>query len=310
MAHEIESAVYARVPAWHGLGVVIEEAPNSEEALRIAALDWEVKQTPALVEIDGKRQTTPFIFNYRSSDNTVLGVVKDQYKIVQNKEAFAFTDALLDSGEVKYESAGSLGEGKRVWMLARLPETSILGETHIPYLLFNNSHDGSSAVRVTITNTRVVCQNTLNVALAKAPRIWSCSHSGNIADKLLDARDTLRNAMAYMGAFKDEAERLATKKFSAVEVKAILDCLFPVDESEVGKRRLNNMIYLRQNFEAALKRPDIEAFRNTAYGIVNAASDFILHAEPLRKSANYKEAKLASFMDGNSFLDNAYKLVV
>ena len=310
MAANFESGFFANnVPAWHGLGVVIEEAPNSEEAIKLAGLDWEVRQGKAFMQLGESFIPTENIFNYRTSDNAILGVVKDQYKVVQNKDAFAFTDAMIATGEVKYETAGSLSGGKQVWMLAKLPETSILGEAHVPYLLFNNSHDGFGSVRVTMTNTRVVCQNTLNLALEQAPRIWSCAHKGDMENKLHEAQATMRAANLYMKEFEAEAERLARKKVSAEDVRKIMDTLFPVGDESLGERRINNLIYLRAAFGHALARPDIANFRNTAYGLVNAASDFAIHTEPLRKTETYKENRLRSFINGNPILDTVYKLV-
>ena len=102
-----------------------------------------------------------------------MGVVSDRYRIVQNEEAFQFTDDLLGEG-VTYETAGSLQGGKKVWMLAKLPEKYIIaGDEVTPYLVFFHSHDGSSGVKVAMTPVRVVCQNTLNLALGTAKRIWT-----------------------------------------------------------------------------------------------------------------------------------------
>lgn len=307
--HNVENMFYVRETPWHGLGIRIEEAVNSDEAIKLAGLDWLVKQGQGFMKLEDKFIPTDNVFNYRTSDNAILGVVKGQYKVVQNSEAFAFTDAMIDTGLVTYETAGSLAGGKQVWMLAKLPETSILGEAHVPYLLFNNSHDGFGSVRVTMTNTRVVCQNTLNIALNNAPRIWSCAHKGDMENKLHEAQATMRAANTYMKEFEKEAERLAAKKVSPEEVRKIMDILFPVGDESLGLRKINNLIYLKANFEQALARPDIENFKNTAFGLINAASDFVLHTAPLRKTASYNENRLRSFMDGNPILDTVYKLV-
>lgn len=310
MGANFESGFFVRYPAWHGLGTVINEAPNSNDALRIAGLDWDVYQTPAYVAINGEQKKTDYLVNYRSSDQTVLGMVKHQYKVVQNKDAFNFTDQLIGSGEVRYETAGSLAGGKQVWMLAKMPETSVLGDAIVPYLLFSNSHDGGSSVRVTMTNTRVVCQNTLNIALAGARRIWSFTHKGDMESKLDEARRTLQNAKTYMKEFDIEAQRLVGIKYSPADVKNIIDKLFPIeDESEIAQRKLNNLIYLRENFQLAMNRPDISEFKNTAYGILNAASDFAGHTSPLRITDTYQEKLLGSFMNGNKFLDMTYDLI-
>ena len=125
MAANVESMFYVRKAPWHGLGTRVMEAPDSKGALELAGLDWRVLQEP-IYTTEGEA-ICGYKANVRDSDRKVLGVVSDRYKIVQNQEAFAFTDELLGEG-VRYETAGSLQGGKRVWLLARLPhETSSPG---------------------------------------------------------------------------------------------------------------------------------------------------------------------------------------
>lgn len=149
MAANVESMFYIRETPWHGLGTKVQEAPTSKDALILAGLDWHVIQEPVYT---GKNELVQgYKANVRNSDRKVLGVVTDRYKIVQNEEAFSFTDALLGEG-VRYETAGSLQGGKSVWLLAHLPHEYIIsGERISPYLLFSNTHDGSGAVKVAIT---------------------------------------------------------------------------------------------------------------------------------------------------------------
>ena len=141
MAADVETMFYVREAPWHGLGTKVAEAPDSEEALDAAGLNWKIIQEPIYT---GTRETiTGYKANVRDSDRKVLGVVSDRYKVIQNNEAFAFTDELLGEG-VRYETAGSLQGGKKVWLLARLPQEYIIsGERISPYLLFLNAHDGS-----------------------------------------------------------------------------------------------------------------------------------------------------------------------
>ena len=122
MAANVESMFYVREVPWHGLGTKVEEAPTSEEALRIAGLNWTVDQTP--VYTDSGLLIPGYKANRRSTDGSILGIVSDRYKIVQNTEAFEFTDAIVgetEDGVVKYETAGSLCGGKRIWLLAKMP---------------------------------------------------------------------------------------------------------------------------------------------------------------------------------------------
>jgi len=162
MAANVETMFYVREAPWHGLGKRVEHALSSDSALQEAGLDWKVTQrsllTDNLIEIPG------FKANIRETDQQLLGIVTDRYSIVQNQEAFGFTDQLLGEG-VRYETAGSLQNGKKVWLLARLPDNyMILGDRVSPYMVFSNSHDGSGSIKVAMTPIRVVCQNTLNLA--------------------------------------------------------------------------------------------------------------------------------------------------
>ena len=182
MSHNIETMFSVREKPWHfsetkEVTKLIQEAPTSADALRYAGLDWHVEPKPIYTETNGLfgSAMTPipgFVANTRDSDGAVLGVVTDAYKIVQNTDAFAFTDNII-GGDVRYETAGSLAGGKRIWLLARLPETEIVGDKVEQYLVFTNTFDGSGSVRVSCTPIRVVCQNTLNVALSTAKRSWS-----------------------------------------------------------------------------------------------------------------------------------------
>lgn len=110
MAANVETMFYVREKPWHGLGTCVEEAPTSADALRLAGLDWEVKQRS--IQVCGGAKIENFKANVRSSDGAVLGVVSDRYQIVQNAEAFSFTDELI-GGDVRYETAGSLQNGKK-----------------------------------------------------------------------------------------------------------------------------------------------------------------------------------------------------
>lgn len=162
---------YVRDVPWHGLGTNVEDALSSNEALTAAGLDWNVVQKE-IKTIDNI--PIPNVkANVREIDNKVLGIVSDRYKVLQNLEAFQFTDELL-GGDILYETAGSLQGGRKVWLLARLSNKYKFQDDEIvPYLVLSNSHDGNAPVRVAMTPVRVVCQNTLNLALKKAKRSWS-----------------------------------------------------------------------------------------------------------------------------------------
>lgn len=148
MPAEVETMFYTREKPWHGLGTMVMEAPDSKSALELAGLDWTVIQKP--IETQEGLPISGFKANLRNTDNQILGVVTDRYKVVQNQDAFSFTDKLLGEG-VTYETAGSLQEGRRTWLLARLPQRYIIsGDEVTPYLVFMNSHDGTGAIKAAI----------------------------------------------------------------------------------------------------------------------------------------------------------------
>lgn len=308
MAANVESMFYTRKKPWHGLGVQVQEAPESKDALRLAGLDWKVYQrevyTDFGIKIEGYRA------NVRNTDNKVLGVVTERYKIVQNEEAFSFTDALLGKG-VRYETAGSLQEGKKVWLLARLPKEYIIsGEQISPYLVFSNSHDGSAAVRVAVTPIRVVCNNTLNLALSTAKRSWAMVHTGNIKGKIHEAQETLFMAENYMSKLGKEFEELKRQKLSERQVKEYIELLLPLEKTS-SLVTAKNVKKLRDDLRARYyDAPDLQDVGgNNAYRFINAVSDFATHNEPLRRTANYKENLFMRTMDGNPMIDRAYQIV-
>jgi phage/plasmid-like protein (TIGR03299 family) len=310
MAHGImedDNMFYVRETPWHGLGVKVEEALTSKEALAIAKLDWQVVQHPVYVD---NKLVDNYQANVRDCDNKVLGIVSDRYKIIQNQEAFEFTDALLDY-DCRYETAGSLWGGKKVWMLARLPEKQILGDDVCPYLVFTNAHDGTGAIKVAITPVRVVCNNTLNLALDQTKRCWSTKHIGDLDMKMEEAKKTLELVNQYMNSLAVDAVIMAKKIVSDAEFKDFTNELFPFPMGmNVSDRKIENVKVVRQNLQKTYYHtPDIQEFVGTAWGVINAVSDMVTHSEPLRKTDSYKENLFGKVIDGHGIIDEAYCLL-
>lgn len=301
----VESMMYVREKPWHGLGTQVEEAPTSADALRMAGLDWNVVQHN--IQVCGGTKINHYKANIRDSDGSVLGVVSDRYKIVQNAEAFEFTNSLI-GGEVRYETAGSLNGGRKIWLLARLPETEIVGDKTEPYLCFTNAHDGSGAIRVCMTPIRVVCNNTLNLALGTARRAWSVRHTGDMQSKMHEAQACLEMASAYMDELGQTADRLANTTVPQDKLREILDEMFPTNEDSTDRER-QNIQKLKHEYMVCYFAPDILRFRGTAWGAVNAMSDMISHNAPRRKTVNYQENNWGRIMDGHAMLDKFVSLV-
>ena len=270
MSHEIEQMFSAsREKPWHyemtkDRTKILENAPTSKEAIELAGLNWVVEGKP-IYDANGK-EIYGFKANTRSSDNSILGIVTNKYKVVQNFEAFDFTDNLIGE-EMFYETAGSLKNGKTIWLLGKLPEKYIVGDKFEPYVCFTNSHDGTGAIKIAMTPIRVVCNNTLNMAISGAKRIWSTKHMGSLAI---------------------EADKLANTKMDEDEVIKTLNEMFPLDE-DASDRQKQNVQNAKDGIMYCMLRPDLVQFLNTRWGFINAVSDFVGHASPARMTDNYEE---------------------
>ena len=308
MPANVETMFYVREKPWHGLGTRIEEAPTSSDALIYSGLDWRVEQKNVYAE-DGTL-ISGYKVNTRSTDNAALGIVSDRYKVVQNEDAFQFTDDLLGAG-VSYETAGALQGGRKVWMLARMPHRYIIaGDEIAPYMVVMNSHDGSSGIKVAMTPVRVVCQNTLNLALSGAKRIWTTKHTENVMSRVHEARETLLLAETYMAELGRGIDTLANIKLSDKKVMEFMQEFFPVGQDVTDAQRKNNLRLLEDMKMRYWDAPDLFSVGKNGYRFVNAVSDFATHANPIRKTKNYNENLFLRTVEGNPMIDRAYKMVL
>lgn len=305
MSANVETMFYVREKPWHGLGTMVEEAPTSADALRLAGLDWIIESRPIF---DGKGNIIKgYSANTRSTDDTVMGIVSEKYSIVQNAEAFDFTDALLGEG-MTYETAGSLKGGRQIWLLGKMPERYILGDKFEPYICFTNTHDGSGAVRVCMTPIRVVCNNTLNMALSNAQRTWSARHCGNISMKMEEARETLRLSDIYLQNLAEQAERMADKKMTEGEIENAIDTIIALPEDATDRQKATAK-KVKDEIVMCMLSPDLVQFLNTQWGFVNAVSDYVGHSEPLRKTATFDERRWYKIIGGHPMFDTAVATV-
>ena len=312
MSAEVENIMYVsneqngRFVPWHGLGTAVEDAPTSADAIRLAGLDWDVVKTPMFTE--SGLEIPNYRANIRSTDNKVLGVVTDRYQVVQNREAFDFTDAMIGEG-CQYETAGSLFGGKKIFLLAKTNTVKILGDDVEPYMCFTNNHDGFGSIRCCMTPIRVVCNNTVNLALQKAKRIWSTNHVGDLATKLEEAKYTLGMANTYMEELAKEADVLANTNLSEDEVAKILDEMFPV-ATEDSDRKKRNVEEIKDKFYVCMFAPDILKFKGTAWQAINAMSDFATHTAPKRATASYQENNFDRVLNGHAMIDQMYSKIL
>jgi phage/plasmid-like protein (TIGR03299 family) len=235
---------------WHGLGAVLERPPRSiDEALDRSGLGWSVETAavhferrrawrddfgvvrPAELERAPQHKAT-----VRSDTGELLGLVGADYEPLDNRDAFRFLDDLIGS-ELHFETAGSLSGGRRVWVLARLPDwVEVGGDRSGTYLYVANAHDGSMAVTAAVTPVRIVCANTLGYALARAdrvdaPRTFRCRHTGRLHTRLHEARRVMQLTVGYAQQFKRLGDRLALEPISEAALRSrVLDGLFAVED--------------------------------------------------------------------------------
>lgn len=308
MSALIDTMFSFRETPWHGMGKILEFAPTSADAIVAAGLDWTVHQREMYLD-DGTRVPNAYA-NVRDKDNKVLGVVGNRYQIVQNVEAFDFTDDLIGEGCV-YETAGSLKDGKQIWLLAHLPEAmQIAGDEVMPYLCFTNTHDGTGSVRVLTTSIRVVCNNTLNAAIGSAKRTWTARHTGSIESKLAQASQTLQLANKYMDELKKECEKLALKNIDKDKLIKLINMLLPENEDMTkgqveNLRTTKNDIWVRYTYA-----PDLVDREQTMLRFLQAVSDTASHKTPTRLTKNWRESRFMDLVGGNDLIDKAYQIAI
>lgn len=304
MAHEVESIAYTSCEEngwfkpWHGLGQPVREFMTSAEALTAAGLDWNVINKPVFVE--GK-QIPGYVANVRDIDGSVLGIVSPKYKIVQNKVAFDFTDNLIGD-EVRYETAGSLKGGRTIFLTAQLPKSKILDDDFENYIVFCNTHDGTGAIKVCTSSIRVVCNNTLNVALNSAKRSWSTRHMGDMQSKVWEAQHTLQLANKYTEELSKFAEKAVEYKIDEEKTFDIISQLFP-SNTEDSDRKQANAKKSREEFTSFIYTVDLRPYVGTAWGLINAAAAFAAHRVPQRNTSTYRENNMEKIINGHPILD-------
>jgi phage/plasmid-like protein (TIGR03299 family) len=294
---------------WHDIGAVLDGTLNSEEAIKAAKLEWRVNQIPVFAANNWAEAIPGYVANVRGDTNEVLGIVGEKYQVAQNKDVFAFADDLIGSNEAQcsYETAGSLFNGRRVFMLINMPKGRIVDDEYQPYLCLSNAHDGSSALQVFLTGIRVVCNNTLQAALNTAKRKISIRHLSSMEIRKEEALKAMGAASNYFHELEAFASELAGKK---VNITKTLDKLFPVSK-DMSKRQLQSNKEVKDLIKQILRdKDDLQNFKKTAWGVYNAIADYRSNAEPKRKTVTWADHKMAMFLDGDPVMKDAQEIIM
>lgn len=316
MAHDIAtvkgSAAFAsrRLAAWHGLGKVVEHAPDSASMMRLAGLDWDVHSAPLFAThkggaADGAEVKTDYRATYRLEGEKAvhLGTVKGRYHVVQNRDAFAFLDSMAMDGILRYETAGALGKGERVFMSALIPsKDSVVADSAIErYMLLFNSHDGSSGLEVMPTTVRVVCANTLRLARCGNAEKLTFRHTAKIEERMEQAKILMDAMNGEFDAWIAVARELTGKKVSDADISAILDKVYPAvkaDASECVKSRRAEKV--DRFWKVYRNEPTQQNIKGSAWGVLNAFTFAEDHGEFMSKGGEERkaEARFERVMEG------------
>lgn len=295
MAHDLEIGINGeasfaslREPAWHKLGTVFDEEVNTQQMLELAHLDnWNVRleEVPMPENFSSDRKynyvtrTNPF----DRSQNDVLGIVGERYRILQNEDLFDFGDALLDGGG-RWETAGSIKGGRQVFGSLALERETILDPSGVSdkvssYLLVNTSHDGSIAIQASVTPVRVVCANTLNLALGtgigrnrSVKQSYKIRHTQTAQGKIQAAREALGLANQYLDEFDKLAQEMITKEITNDKFQEIMLTAYPKpeDDKKGALSKWNNKIDLIEDIYTGQYN---NAIAGTSWGALNALTE-------------------------------------
>jgi phage/plasmid-like protein (TIGR03299 family) len=305
---------------WAGIGQPVS-AKNVTMALQQAHLDWTVSKVPIYykkpqypesafaVETPVKRRMGVM----RNDNGEVLEVVGDKYELVQNAKGFAILDDVLAHSGMAIETAGQLNGGRVVWIEAKTDAINVLKEKIDPYILFSNSHDGTKKLTVCLTMTRVVCINTLNMALEGAKRKWEVKHTKTADDRIEEALETLGMIDHYLEMYPQIAEDFATVNLSTVEEVQFIQNLFPI--AKTASRKMQISVEKKREALADIYQntPDLAPHRGTAWGMMQAVADLTSHAEIKKwkqpdKMIRAKESKFINLIDGHQLMSQAQGL--
>lgn len=315
MAHEVETMFSGRSQKpWHfsetgrtGQTVVVDHAPNAAEAIRLAQLDWRVDLKPVVfLGPDGETHQVPDRFAVvRDSDLKPIEVVGSHYVPLQNEDAFQFLDNLVDEG-LEYETAGSLRGGETVFITAKLPNDILIGgeDAHQLYLFIRNSHNGRDAVNVGVTPIRIVCQNTMNLALRNTKRFWSAAHVSTMQGRLQDAREALDLTWKYVAEFEELGEQLLGLKLTDSAFDDFLEACLKA--GNLGPRAMESADSgIRSLYRHSATVGD---YRGTGWGALNAVGEYFDWMRDTRSD----EARLLGSLEGVSakMRDAASRLLV
>ena len=275
-----------RTTTFANIGTDITGLKTSEEVLNAANLNYNVVKKPMYLKDDsGNFVDFPDKkFTVIEGTDKVLGVVSSKYEVCQNRDAFSFIDYIGgDEVGFEYVKAGETNSGL-VYIIAKIPNVTLLGDAITPYIIFQNSHDGLNSVKATICPLRIICQNQFNISFRQSTNTVRIIHSSKMDSRMLAAREMMRDVAEYMETFEDTAVELATKKVRYDDVIKMFNDVFKYDPIKMSERQKQNFDDARNDFLSCYNSDDNQNFIGTAWGIMNGAADYLTHHKSVRKT--------------------------
>jgi phage/plasmid-like protein (TIGR03299 family) len=307
-------------PAWHNLGTVLDKPATAAQAISAAKLDWEVIKQP-LFAGESEHWAVPDYFavvrgdDWQKKKATVLGIVGKDYTPLQNRDAFQFFDPIVGEKAAAYHTAGALGEGERVWILAKLPEDiQVIGDDITnKFLLLSNSHDGGSAVQIKFTPIRVVCQNTLTMALREGPTL-RIAHTKDVHERLRVAANLLNAIKVRYSAIEKTFGGMVKVRMNGERLSEYLLSVFPdptPGNDEVRYQRALNQAHrdrAESEYRAEFGRgTELKGVRGTLWGAYNGVAEYIDYSR-FGRFAPDRQVQAIWFGDGYSAKARAYRV--
>ena len=311
-----------RESAWHKLGQRTPDAVKWEDAVTLADLNWTVEKRQLYARNPlGTVVSVPSYGTFRTDDGAYLGTVGEGYGIIQNREQFQWIDAILEAANgAHYESAGALGNGERIWCLARIPEADYEidgGDKHQAYLMGCTSHDGSLAQTLKLVDTRVVCANTLAVALRESGSAVRVKHTVNAQARMQEAVRAVTSVVSSAKTIQAKMERLASTKLTRESTERILDILFPKSKDEkANQTRRENTVSDVLGLFASNDRNAFPSVKGTAYNLFNAVTEYADHMRTARGNGSQPgqvamaRAESALFGSGEKLKTQALEVIL
>lgn len=282
-----------RVATWNSVGYDVSKAQDLGQVLQTSGLDYDVMKMPLALAGDSNTVVpNRFVTARPEGDGLHLyDVVSDKFEIVQNRDAFDFVNFM--GSDVRFVKAGETQSGM-VYIIGALPEVNILGDAFTPFVLFRNGFSGKVKITACICPLRIVCQNQFNFSFQNVQNTIMVRHVQNAEIKLEEAKQVLKMSADYMTKLNEEAEKYASWNMSEFEIRRVTDMLFPIpkDAKEtMNPFKLKRLEEQKARFIAAHDADDNANFKGTAWGLINAYTDFITHEPAMGKTSTKVENK-------------------